>query len=309
MKIVVKKAGLHDTFQDFGRKGFKHYGIPQSGAMDIWSHQFANWLVGNPLNIPSIEITFLGGTYQFSKKTIIGLAGGDISPTINGRSISLFNSHSINKNDVLHIGRIKKGARVYLAIQGKPSFPSTFDSFSTYTYGKFGGFNGRILKKDDIIDWQSNNSSFEKKSIPDHLKPIFQEKTIIRIVKSVEWDVLESESQKDLSQQFFHITNDSNRMGIRLNGQSLLKKDREKMISSGTNLGTIQLLPNGQLIVLMNDGQTTGGYPRIANVIQADLGRLAQVPPNSKIQFKIVDLNDAQRVLLYKTEQLKYFLT
>ena len=148
----------------------------------------------------------------------------------------------------------------------------------------------------------------KKKVVPEQFQRIFENNPIIRIVKSIEWDWLSKTSQNELTSQFYKITNDSNRMGIRLNSEPLFQKEKHKMISSGTNLGTIQLLPNGQLIVLMNDGQTTGGYPRVGNVIQADLARLAQVPANNKIRFKIIDLEEAQQVFYYKTEQLKHFL-
>ena len=166
LSILVKKAGLHDTFQDIGRIGFRQYGVPQSGVMDIWSHQCANWLVGNDKDIPTIEITQLGGVYQFLVDAIIGCVGAEINMTLNGQSIEKNTNHWVKSGDVLKMGFAKKGLRAYLAIQGQPAFEPVFKSFSTYTYGQFGGWKGRVFKKNDEIKWKNKGLSFEKKSSP-----------------------------------------------------------------------------------------------------------------------------------------------
>lgn len=305
-QIQVLKAGLHDTFQDLGRAGFRHLGIPVSGAMDIWSHQLANGLVGNPNDFPTLEIVLKGGEYLFLNEAVIAITGGDFQPKINGKRIDNYQSYQVETGDVLKLGFAKSGSKAYLAVQGLADIQQHFKSYSTYTYGKFGGHEGRILKKNDEITIRNDNFKFEKKRVPEHLLPQFKALTIIRVLKSPEWNWLAKNSQQQLFEQEFTVSNDSNRMGIRLLSEPLTPIVKEKMLSSGTAVGTLQLLPNGQLVALMNDGQTTGGYPRIANVITADLGRLSQVPPNGKVKFRWVDEANALAVLNYKQQKRMY---
>lgn len=302
-------AGFHDSIQDVGRIGFRQYGIPQSGAMDFRAYQWANWLVGNDLNAPAIEMTFKGGRYLFSENAWIALTGANMNIELNGQFIPNNKSIFIKKGSTLKCNYAIEGVRTYLAIQGIYNIKKAFGSYSTYTYGEFGGNDGQLLKKGNSIDFKSINSSeetFQSRQIPSLILPYYNN-NIIRVVKSVEWDWLKNPTEW-LNHPYL-ITPESNRMGIRLNGQKTLSINKQEMRSSGTNVGTIQLLPSGQLIVLMQDGQTTGGYPRIANVIRADIGRLAQFPPNSAIRFRLVTIAEAQRIFEYKMTSFRQIIS
>lgn len=305
LKIQVKKAGLHDTFQDLGRVGYRHLGIPVSGAMDVWAHHLANQLVGNPAHFPTLEMVLKGGEYIFGDDAVIAITGGDFEPKINKMPISNYENYKVKAGDTLKLGFTKSGSKTYLAVQGLADAQRHFGSYSTYTYGKFGGYQGRILQKGDELTFKKKELDFTKKKVPEYLQPHFQDQPIIRVMKGVEWKYLTRESQSLLFENAFQILNDSNRMGIRLASEPLKLTQQEKMLSSGTAIGTLQLLPNGQIVVLMHDGQVTGGYPRIANVISADLGRLSQVPPNRKVKFRLVDEEDALRILEYKNAKWK----
>lgn len=293
----VIKSGFHDSFQDLGRIGFRKYGIPQSGAMDFWAYQWANWLVGNELNAPTIEMTFKGGSFLFLKNACIAFTGADMNIELDGQSIPNYQSIFIKKGSTIKCNYAQKGVRTYMAIKGICNISEAFGSYSTYTYAKFGGNNGQLLKKGDAIEFNFDDKKFKNRKMPARCLPIYNNK-IIRIIKSTEWNYLTSPNE--YLNQNYQITNESNRMGIRLKGQKIQQIQTDEMTSSGTNIGTIQLLPSGQLIVLMNDGQTTGGYPRIANVIRADLGRLAQISPNSLVRFRVVNMAEARAIFDYK---------
>jgi antagonist of KipI len=299
-KCQIIESGFHDSIQDIGRIGFRQYGIPQSGAMDFWAYQWANWLVDNDLDAPVIEMTFKGGSYLFLENAYIACTGANMNIKVDGQSIPNNKSIFIKKGSTLKCNYTIEGIRTYLAIQGIYNINKAFGSSSTYTYGEFGGNDGQLLQKDNSIHFKSihlSEGTFQNRQIPPHILPIYNN-SIIRVVKSAEWDWLKNPIE--WLKNPYKVTAESNRMGIRLSGKKVQSNNEQEMRSSGTNIGTIQLLPSGQLIVLMQDGQTTGGYPRIANIIRADLGRLAQFPPNYIIHFRLVTVAQAQHIFEHK---------
>lgn len=312
VQIKVKKAGWQDTYQDIGRFGFRKLGVPASGAVDVLAHQWANWLVGNPLDFPTLEMTLKGGIYTFLNPAIIAITGADFSPTLNNQPIPNYQTIEVKKGDVLHFDYAKKGCRAYFSIQGKVRLNVTLGSYSTYLDGQFGGFEGRFLKKNDLITIEktSKNKAFLKsiRVVPEHFQLKYTSPIIVRIIIGMEYNWLSETSKTALFQQYFEISNKSNRMGIRLKNKPLIQQKNQEMTSSGTNIGTMQLLPTGQVIILLNDGQVTGGYPRIGQVIQADLPRLAQLLPKGKIKFKAIDRQEAVNVWRYQVEKMKHFM-
>jgi len=201
--------------------------------------------------------------------------------------------------DTLTLGYAKAGARTYIGIQGIPDIEVIMGSYSTYTLGKFGGWKGRALQAGDVLKWKNEHLNNPNRQLPEHVLPhFFTEKNIIRVMRGPEWDHLSTVAQNIFQRVLFSVQNDSNRMGIRLKGADLSRINNTPMPSSATLPGTIQLPPNGQPIILMHDGQTTGGYPRIAKVIEADLGRLAQIPPHGSLCFRVVNEAQATRLLI-----------
>lgn len=280
-KLRVIKAGPMATVQDKGRFGFRQYGIPQSGAMDFSLMKKANYLVGNPDESPVIEFAMMGLKLEAIKPTIIGIAGA--SAKVNNEEITSKN-YLLSVGDMLEISK-PHGVYGYLGIGGLLEAQKDFGSYSTYIMAGFGGIEGRGLKAGDILETH-DESVFEPTTLArQNLAP---EPSTIRIMKGPEWSMLKESPEG----KTFTVDAASNRMGIRLTGESL-KCDGSEIVSSVVIPGTIQLPSNGKPIILMSDCGTTGGYPRIGKVIEEDMGKLAQVRGGDKVRF-YVDLNKTE---------------
>ncbi len=272
-KLIVTKAGPIATIQDFGRFGYRKYGIPQSGAMDKRWMIVTNRIVGNPDDYPVVEFAISGMTLRAEQDILMSLVGASMS--VNRKEVTN-SSVELSKGDEVVISRpIYNYA--YLAVSGLLRAQMDFGSYSTYVRAGFGGMEGRTLRKGDILI--SERASNKISDIETPLRRN-EEITKIRIMKGPEWDVL-----KELpSSKVFRINSASDRMGIRLTGEKLEANYRE-IISSAVVPGTIQLPSDRNPIILMNDCQTTGGYPRIGKVLDEDLGKLAQIGVNEKVSF------------------------
>ena len=315
MSLQIIKSGLLDTIQDQGRYGYQHLGINPGGAMDRFSSQSGNALLGKDFNSPVIEIHFPAPIILFKKETIICITGADFSPKINNKKISNNQPIAINKNTVLQFEKMLSGARCYLTILHDPDLDKWLNSYSTNLVAGAGGFKGRALKKGDILNFKNNfdckylaaEKDFEL--LPWKATETVTSKKEIRFIKGSEWDWLIDDALKIFVESNYKILNNSNRMGYRLQGNTLKVKEEIQLISSGVTFGTIQLLPDGQLIVLMADHQTTGGYPRIGHVISTDLSLLAQCNPGDEIKFSSVELAIAEQELIQQQRGLQQMQT
>lgn len=314
MSLQIIKAGILDTIQDQGRYGYQHLGINPGGAMDRYSSQLANALLGKDLQLPVIEMHFPSGKILFQQETIICITGADFTPTINRKKISINHPIAVNKNTSLHFEKKISGARCYISILHDLDLDKWMNSYSTNLVAGAGGFKGRSLQKKDTINFKDKveyKYLAEGKDIA--LLPWTIETTAlkkeIRFIKGNEWDCLTDDAIKIFSESHYTISNNSNRMGYRLQGNTLNLKEEKQLISSGVTFGTIQLLPGGQLIVLMADHQTTGGYPRIGHVITADLPLLAQCNPGDEIKFSPVDLAIAEQKFIQQQRDLQQIQT
>ncbi|MEP5612996.1 MAG: biotin-dependent carboxyltransferase family protein [Cyclobacteriaceae bacterium] len=279
---VIKAAGL-STIQDEGRFGYRQYGIPQSGAMDLAAMRAANELVGNDPHFPVIETAIQGLSVEATEYSIVGLTGAEVSLTVNGEQAAMNTTILLTKGDVLTISSPLAGVYSYLGIGGDLVARADFGSKSTYLLAGFGGLSGQRLSKGDVLETK-DAPPFQKRSIKKVPLPQAEVQTI-RILKGPEWSLL-----KDLPQRrVFQIDPSSNKMGIRLQGDPI-GVDGKEIVSSAVIPGTIQVPSNGLPIVLMNDCQTTGGYPRMGKVIDVDLGLLAQIPAGGKIRFALVTI-------------------
>lgn len=285
-KLEVLDGGLFTTIQDMGRPGFRKFGVPTSGAMDIKSFQLTNRLVGNPEDFPVLECTMKGGKYRFREEAIIAVTGASMNPKIGGKEVGQNESLKINAGDELELGFSTRGCRSYISIKGSLKIKKVMDSYSTYTIGKFGGFSGRALKSGDVLEWDQIIFSKPIQKAPIDQIPYFSSKVSVRIMKGVEWDWISKASQEEFISSRFKVSSKSNRMGIRLQGLTLEVPDRQ-MISSPVVPGIIQLPKSGNPIILMQDGQTIGGYPRIAKVLDEDIWRLGQVKAGDKVSFQL----------------------
>ncbi|ARJ39802.1 KipI antagonist [Sporosarcina ureae] len=316
MSINVLNAGLLTTIQDIGRTGSQKFGVLVSGAMDSYSMRIANLLVGNDEREGVFEITLFGTMLQFEEDTLIAITGGDLQTTIDGIPVANWRPVIIKKGSILKFGFAIEGCRAYLAIAGGIDIPVVMGSKSTYLVAGIGGFKGRALQQNDHLSFgqltKSNDKVFtriEQQGTPDWAVPhhpfiSLASTQTIRIMEGTEYQHFDGASKQRLVSEPYVVTPQSNRMGLRLEGQALSLTEKLELLSEGVTFGTIQIPPNGKPIILMADRQTAGGYPKIGQVITADLGSLSQVKPNAKLTFKLITHAEAERELIAKEERI-----
>lgn len=302
MSIRFIKAGLQTSIQDLGRFDLADKGISQNGAMDPIAMQTANWLVGMPLNSPVIEIALIGPAIEFICPINFAVCGAQFELKLNNQPVKNDQTIQAKAGDILSFGKLLSGARSYLAFSGTMKLEKVMDSYSTHLMAQFGGFKGRCFTDGDQLDFvEINNTS--SKQLPEEFKLHYSGNYQLRITDSVE---SKDFSQKHIDQflkQTYNVLPQSNRMGIRLQTGQPIQMNKS-IISSGLTQGSIQIPPSGQPIISSVDGQTIGGYPRIANIISADLAILGQLKPNDKINFMYVSI---QQALDIKREKMQRY--
>ncbi|WNF23783.1 biotin-dependent carboxyltransferase family protein [Mesobacillus jeotgali] len=300
----VLKPGLQTTVQDIGRTGYQQYGISPSGAMDPYSMQMANLLVGNSFGEAVLESAVIGPRLEALAEASIAICGGDLEPMVNGSKAPMWKSFVLKKGDILSFGTANSGARAYISFAGGIDVPLVLGSKSTFINGKLGGFKGRALEAGDLIygnPFVRKNRFLHKSLIPEYAKEIE-----IRVIIGPHQDKFaEAEKDRFLSSEY-KVTSQSNRMGYRLEGPRLETIGGSDIISDAIPLGGIQVPANGQPIILMSDRQTTGGYARIATVVSVDIPLLAQAMPGTKITFKEITVGEAQEQYLKQKKLFKY---
>lgn len=297
MSLLVIKPGLLDTFQDRGRYGYQALGINPGGAMDIVSMQVANILVNNPPDAAVLEMHFPAATLQAEEDLVVAFAGADFDAHINDLPVPILHPVIIQKGSVIRFQYKLQGARMYLAVMGGFDLNPWLNSCSTQLKVKAGGYEGRSLQKNDIIPVKEKLAASVKLEDPVTVLPwqatAVPVKTGIHFIPGAEYDLLDEASQSILNDTKFVISSNSDRMGFRLQGTPLRLIQPVEMVSTGVTRGTIQLLPDGQLIILMADHQTTGGYPRVGHITSADFSILAQKEPGQTIQLIPTDIQQA----------------
>lgn len=299
------KPGLQTSLQDLGRNKMMHQGVSHGGAMDPVSLRIANWLVGNAPDKACLEITLVGPTIEFEEAMTIGIYGANFNVSLNDRSIETHSSIQINKGDILKFGTRRNGARAYLAFSANLQLEKVLGSYSTHITAQFGGFKGRAFAANDRLE-MINTGTIKSRSLPPELLTHYSGKYLIRCCDSVESKDF-SACDSTFYNSTYQVSADSNRMGLRLIGNPLILEGRDN-ISSGLTQGTIQVPQSGLPIISSVDGQTIGGYPRIANVITADLPLLGQLNANDRIQFQKVTTQEAITFLTEKMKTLKQFI-
>lgn len=299
MSIEVIKPGLCTTLQDRGRLGFQHLGIPANGPMDPLAHALANILVGNTGDCATLEITLQGPLLHFKAGCLVALAGADLGARLDDVPFAPGRAVRVAPGTLLSFGKRVSGARTYLAVHGGYQLPLVLGSISTNRRAGLGGVKGRPLVAGDLLPINSSFRNPPRLTVPQGLWP-FDSAAPIRIIPGREWAAFDAQAQRDLVEQRYRITNDSERMGYRLAGPSLQLKAPLELLSEAVTFGTLQVPPDGQPIILMADRQTTGGYPKIAHVASIDLPRLAQMLPGDALSFSVVDLGTAQQLAIQR---------
>jgi len=307
MSLRFINAGMQTSIQDAGRSGFMHQGISKSGAMDLISLNLANWLVSNPINQAAIEVTLAGPTIEFTERLSIAICGATFDLSLNDAPVFNNETIKVNAGDVLTFKGIGQGARAYLAIGGRFDVDASFGSQSTHLTAKFGGYKGRQFQNDDVLTLLSTQE-IEKHVLPEAYQPSFSGNYLLRCCVGVETEQFEAESLAAFYGRTYVVSNDSNRMGLRLTGEPVPLKKPVDIISSGLTQGSIQIPPSGLPIISSVDGQTIGGYPRIANVSSADLNILGQLKAGDKIGCQFVSQDKAWQLLKEKQTFLNKLL-
>ncbi len=310
MSTEIIKPGLLTTLVGCERKGFRNIGIGSGGAMDRVAMRVANYLVGNNDNAAVMELHLPAPEILFKQSYLVSITGKGFEVLVNGVAVPRWRPIRVTKNAAMSFDIKSSGGRGYLSVKGGWRAQDWLGSFSTHLGVQMGGYVGRALRKGDLLEAEEESGG-EKDGIKfpwaiseNELDRIYFPPNEIRCVKSIETDLLSNESKEIVTSQFFTITHQSNRMGYRLAGEPLYLSQRMDMASSPVDFGTIQLLPDGNLIILMADHQTAGGYPRIGSVIKADLPKLAQLGVNGKVAFKMISLAEAELLLLSMEKQL-----
>ena len=293
MSIDVLKPGFQSTIQDLGRNGFSHYGISKSGAADDLSIRLGNLIVGNNENAASIEMTLVGGEFKFDIDSTIVLTGSKFAAMIDNKSIPFNEIVKISANQTLSIGQTMEGARCYLAVKGGIDVTNVFSSKTTHLTSKMGGIDGRALIKDDQLMIGKSMTGVAP-IVYNNILDINMSKLLI--IKGIQENYISKLTWKKFLNQEYKVSNLSSRMGIRLEGESLNLENNNEIITEGVPLGAIQLPRSGNPIISFVEHQTTGGYPKIANVISSEMHKVGQLKPGDKFKFELISLDEAEKL-------------
>lgn len=292
MKIL--KAGMFSTIQDRGRFGHQAKGISVSGAMDQISFKLANILVGNDENMPCIEMTIKGDKILFESDSLIALTGSDMDFKINGCRVDINRTLFVNRGDVLESSFSTTNKLAYMSVRGGLVVDNIMGSSSTFLRAAIGGYEGRKLMDGDLLSYPQLEVSMSKTpEVSQEIIDMIYSPRKIRFSYGNEKDRFTENGIDTFLKSTYTIQNDSDRMGYRFSGDVVEHVTDGDIISGGINFGSIQIPGNGQPIVMMADRQTTGGYTKIGQVIQADLPLLSQKKPQESVEFEAVSVEEA----------------
>lgn len=266
-----------------------------SGAMDQFSLTAANCLVGNDPNSACLETTLIGPELQALTQVQVAVTGGKCSPTINGKSVSMWQTLIVEEGDVVAFGRMETGCRAYVAVRGGIKVPLVLGSRSTYLRGQLGGIKGRHLKVEDEIEGYDAEAAGDELLLPLNMQARYCNDVEVDVIMGPQDDMFTEEGIETLLTSRFRVTSEADRMGYRLEGPLLKHVKETEIVSDAILPGAIQVPKSGRPILMMLDAQTTGGYPKIATVISSDLSKLGQAKPNDTIKFIKTSLCEAKK--------------
>jgi antagonist of KipI len=318
--IEVQAPGMLTTVQDLGREGFGPMGVSPSGAADLMALRIGNRLVGNAEGAAGFEMTLLGGRFVLWEDTVFALTGSDFGATLDGAPVLVWTSDQAKARQTLRVGPTRSGARCYLCVQGGIEVQDFLGSASTHLLSGLGGHEGRALRQGDILKigtakrpfrrmtvsgtaWERLTPQKRKRRLAAQALEKVKARKVLRVTDGPQSDWFSEAARKIFYESTYRVAEESNRMGIRLQGPAIPTASSREMISEGVSLGAIQVPDGGQPIILFVEQQTTGGYPKIANVISADFHGLGQLRPRDEIRFEPVDWETA-RTLLREQEEL-----
>ena len=286
--LTVVRPGVQTTLQDLGRYGGARFGMSQGGAMDLHAHGWANKLLANPVTCATLEITIGMAAFRANSNLQLAIAGADMQALLDDQAVGQWCSFSMEKGQILTLKAARNGMRAYLAVKGGFQAESVLGSVSTVFRNQL----GRLLQEGDHV-FAAPSISTASRYVPSRYIPEYSDEIELRIIESYQVADFSSQALEQFYQSEYTVTQDSDRMGVRLEGHPVTCS-KEGIISEGLALGAIQIPADGQPIILLNDRQTLGGYPKIGCVARVDLPKLAQARPGVVVRFSPVSITKAR---------------
>lgn len=298
MSLRVIKSGFLTLLQDYGRYGYQHVGLTHSGPLDEHAYLWANRLLANHYNAPQLEISYGVFAAEFLENSVIALCGADLHASLNGESVTPWQTYNAKQGDIIEFANPQHGLRAYLAIKGGFKVSETLSSVATVVRENLGGIDGDGAKVTvgDLIAYEKYAHQTTSR-VPEKFIPSYSSFITLRFVPNVSMSSVGREAQAVFQNTTYEVTQAIDRMGYRLSGEAI-QVPLEGIVSQGVSAGSIQLPKDGQPIVLMKDRQTMGGYPLLGCVSTLDLPLLAQSAPGVKVKFEAADVDTLEAELL-----------
>ena len=307
----VLEPGILTTIQDLGRYGFSQVGVPPSGALDTFALRVGNLLAGNKGREACLEITLMGFKIKALREVVIAITGGDLSPVLNEDPLEMWRTHLLVEGDIIQFKKVRTGCRAYFTVGGGFAVPRIMGSSSTYLSGKFGGFEGRALRRGDVLFAFDIPSPLNKLGLrfPGDWLPLWKKEAVfLRVLPGPQDHHFTERGFQIFCSSSYRVTPQSDRMGIRLEGPKIERRSdvEESIISEGLISGAIQVPGDGKPIIILTE-LVTGGYTKIATIISTDLQKVAQLKPGDYVRFKAVSVEEAHLLLREQEERLREF--
>lgn len=309
LRIQIEMPGILTTVQDQGRVGYMEYGVRTGGVMDKQSYRQANALVGNKESAAVLEMTLMGITAVLEGEGTIALTGADMGACVDGIPVERYQAVSVKGKKRLTMGMARNGCRGYLAVSGGIDVPRVMGSRSTDVKCSLGGVEGRPLKAGDALNSGADYAdSAELASLQKELSVLprlvkFDSAPTVRVVEGPQADWFSEEARSRFYASEYKVSGESDRMGMRLEGEGVESLHGVDIVSDGIAFGSIQIPKNGKPIVMMADHQTIGGYAKLGTVCSFDLPKLAQLKPGDRVHFEKISVEKAQFLLQHPQEQ------
>jgi biotin-dependent carboxylase-like uncharacterized protein len=295
--LLVQDPGPLTTVQDLGRPGYLRVGIPASGPIDRWAFVLANRLAGNPDGAAALECTLVGPRIEFTDDRMVAIAGAAMGATLSGTPAPAWQAFAVRAGDVLRLGPARSGVRAYVAVSGGIETPVALGSRSTYVRGQLGGLAGRAVRKGDRLPLGVAGTAGRPARLRAEARPDYEGEPRLRAVLGPQDDRFTAAGIEAFLTGAYEMLPQSDRMGARLRGPAIEHARGHDILSDGIPLGGVQVVGDGQPIVLLVDRQSTGGYTKIATVCSCDIGRLGQVKPGQRVRFSAVTVAEAHAAL------------
>jgi antagonist of KipI len=296
--MIVEAPGMFTTVQDLGRPGFGPLGVSASGAADCVALRLGNLLLNNPPGAAALEMTLTGGTFSFQDGADFAVTGADFGPMLDDIAIGRCKVIHAAPGQTLRLDRTRNGARCYLCVAGGFAVDSFLSSASTHVLSGMGGLEGRALKRGDVLEIADVAGPVRYRRVRPDVLAQLQPQKLLRVTEGPQSDWFDEDARAAFYRATYSVTEEANRMGLRLQGLPIPLTTKRTMLTEGAPLGAVQVPESGQPLILFVEQQTTGGYPKIANVIGADMSSVGQLRPRDQVQFELITFESARKLLM-----------